>query len=475
MNKNVEISLEYPFLYKWKQRDGISILTNFYDDSFASSLLSAQEKDLEKLFKESKGNFAVVMDNNDFVFAAVDRIRSFPLFYKVESGKVSITDHLPRQGEKYSTDPSAIPFFIENSCTEGNKTLLKDWKQLRPGEYFLYNKQNNEYSTRRYFAFEPLKPTKHLDVTEMKKIYLKTVSDILSQIGDRPIIIMLSGGYDSRSILSVLTELKASNVFTYTYGVQDSFEKSIAEKIAAKLNLNWQFIEYTDELLKEFFGDSWKELSSKNHNFSSLPGEQDFFAFTYLKSKNLLPENGVVLSGFLGDCLGGSMFKNDFITKNKLAYQDEHMANFACKYIVNTVRTYEYFGLEWRQVLMTPSILEAWFHIPLKERCFENGYNNFLRDTFFKPLDIDFLKPDHYYRPQYLKNYLKKYLPKAIVKSIQKRKVLNTTDINNVGFLSDQITKQLGKAGIYKDINRIHAEYFLKNLNPDNTRRQVID
>lgn len=464
MNKNVEITLDYPFLYKWKHSDGVSILTNFYDDAFASSLESAREKDLERLLKESKGNFAVVINNNDFVVAAVDRIRSFPLFYKVESNKISITDHLPRQGEEYCLDESSLPFFIENSCTEGDKTLLKDWKQLRPGEYFLYNKQNNEYSIKRYFAFEPMKPAKQLDHAEMKKIYLKTISDILEQIGDRPIIVMLSGGYDSRSILSVLTELKASNVFAYTYGVQDSFEKSIAEKISVKLNLNWQFIEYTDELLQEFFSESWKELSNKNHNFSSLPGEQDFFAFTYLKSKNHLPENGVVLSGFLGDCLGGSMFKNDFITKNKLAYQDEHMANFACKYIVNTVRTYEYFGLGWYQVLMSPAILEAWFHIPLKERCFENGYNDFLRDTFFKPLDIDFIKTDHYYQPKYLKNYLKKYLPKVIVKSIQKTKALNTTDINNVGYLTDQLSTQLDKPVIYKDINKIHAEYFIKNL-----------
>lgn len=465
MNKKVDISLAYPFLYKWKHENDVSILTNFYEQAAIDEWQSLPPKGFTNSIKQLKGSFAIIKNSDGFLLAAVDRIRSFPLFYKTDEKTITVTDHLPvNDNDEINLNPATFSYFIENSCTEGSETLLKDWKQLQPGEYLFFDKRSGEMFTNRYYRFEPLDPVQHLDFGKMKKTYLQTVSGILERIGNRPIIVMLSGGYDSRSIVSALKELNAKNVHTFTYGVKNSFEVGIAQKVATTLRFHWQFIEYSDELLKKFFEEEWQDLSSKNHNYSSLPGEQDFFALSYLYHHHLLPENGVVLSGFLGDCLGGSMFKNDFITTDKLAYQDDHMKNFACKYIVNTVRSYEYFGLEWYQVLMSPPILEAWFHIPLKQRCFENGYNDFLMETFFKPLGIDFEKVDHYWKPQYLKNYLKKYLPKPVVNFIRKRNAMKATDINNAGFITDQITLQSGKPALYKDINKIYAEFFLNHL-----------
>lgn len=463
MSKNIQLHLEYPFLYQWNHQGPVSILSNFSFESTSAFNQIMNEDEAVEVVKEMPGSFALIINQDDFFFAAVDRIRSFPLFYSITPNEIIFSDNLSNL-KNYSLDEKAVTFFEINSCTHNQTTLLKDWQQLQPGEYLFYEKKTEKITVKRYFSFSPILPEKRLDLKEMKGIYLKTFRKILSEIGDRPIVIALSGGYDSRSIVSVLTELKVKNIFAYTYGVNQSFEKSIASQIAAKLNLDWHFVEYNEDLLKEFFSESWEKLANKNHNFSSLPGEQDFFALTYLQKKNLLPKNGVVLTGFLGDCLGGSMFKNDFITSNRLEYQDDHMSNFACKYIVNTVRTFEYFGLEWFAVLAEPSILEAWFQIPLKERCYQNGYNDFLRNEFFIPLGIDFLKEDHVYQPRYFKNYLKKYLPKKWVKTIRKKKAAKTVDLNNINFLNNQLSLRLAKKEPSDELNVTHARFFIEKL-----------
>ncbi|MEO9211223.1 MAG: asparagine synthase-related protein [Ginsengibacter sp.] len=463
MSKSIQLNLEYPFLYQWKHQGPVSILSNFSGDSADDLNQISNESEAVEKVKKIEGSFALIINQDDFFFAAVDRIRSFPLFYSLQSDAILFRDHLSEESN-YQLDESAILFFEINSCTHGQNTLLKDWKQLLPGEYLYYEKKADKLTIKRYFSFAPILQEKPLDVKAMKEIYLSTFRKILSKIGDRPIVIALSAGYDSRSIVSVLAELNVKNIFAYTYGVKNSYEIPIAKQIALKLNLDWHFVEYSEDLLKEFFSDSWEKYAQRNHNFSSLPGEQDFFALTYLKKKNLLPKNGVVLSGFLGDCLGGSIFKNDFVPRNRLEYQDDHMSNFASKYIVNTVRAYEYFGLEWYAVLMEPSILEAWFQIPLKERCYKNGYNDFLRHEFFIPLGIDFLKENHFYHPQYFKNYSKIYLPKRLVKYIQKRRAAKLVDINNINFLNEQLSIRLTQKQPSSQLNVTHGRYFIENL-----------
>jgi asparagine synthase (glutamine-hydrolysing) len=462
MSKSIKLNLEYPFLYQWKHQGPISILSNFLNDLTALNQISYEEDAIEAV-KNLNGSFALIVNKDDFFFAAVDRIRSFPLFYSLKSATIVVTDHLGDE-RNYFLDEKAFTYFESNFCTNGQGTLLQNWKQLQPGEYLYYEKKLDKLTVKRYFTFSPIMPERALNKKMMKEVYLNTFRNILSKIGDRPIVIALSGGYDSRGIVSVLTELNIKNIFAYTYGVKNSFEKAIAEKIALKLGLDWHFIEYFDDLLQEFFSESWEEYANKNHNFSSLPGEQDFFALTYLTQKNLLPKDGIVLTGFLGDCLGGSMFKNNFITHDRLDYQDDHMANFACKYIVNTVRVYEHFGLQWFAALMEPSILKAWFHIPLQERCFKNGYNDFLRQEFFIPLEIDFLKEDHFYAPKYVKNYLKKYLPKNWVKYIQQKRASKSVDINNINFLNEQLAIRLTKNQPSSELNKTHASYFIEKL-----------
>ena len=101
---------------------------------------------------------------------------------------------------------------------------------------------------------------------------------------------------------------------------------------------------------------------------------------------------------------------------------------------------YEHFGLEWSIPLIASPLLDYSLHVPVKERSIENGYHNFLSEVFFRPLDIDFIKEDHYYKKNKFKILLKKILPQKVVRFIQNRKqISNIVDPNNTVYLKKKL------------------------------------
>ncbi len=55
-------------------------------------------------------------------------------------------------------------------------------------------------------------------------------------IGDRPIVVPLSAGYDSRLVVSALHALGRRNVICFSYGKPGGFEITTAKAVAEKLN-----------------------------------------------------------------------------------------------------------------------------------------------------------------------------------------------------------------------------------------------
>jgi asparagine synthase (glutamine-hydrolysing) len=469
MIKQIEIKLSYPFLYKWERRTNISVITNsdseIYFQIFSSVAwpLSAGSE-LEKI----DGNFAAVINSDDYFLATVDRIRSFPLFYKIEDQKILVTDNISMFEKEFIFNEAAESVFKKIFCTEGSDTLLQNWKQIQPGEFIFLNKLTGYFSASKYFIFRSKLPMQKINRVELKELFLNIFKSILYKIGNKNIIVPLSGGYDSRCIIAILKELNAKNIFVYTYGTNDSFEKKIAQKVVHQLNLDWHFVEYTNELQDSFFTEKWTEFSYKNHHFTSLPNEQDFFALLYLQENKLLPKDGIVLSGYLGDYFGGNRFTFNGISADEDDQLEYYFNTRGTKFIANSVRLYEYFGLGWYMPFTANAIFDYSLHVTRKDRQIQNGYNNFLSEAFFKPLNIDFKKQTHYYQPQHFKNFLKKYMPKKIVTFIQYKKSLNRiNDPNNSNYLRDKLynvfysdQKKFAKLGF----NEIYAEYFIHHL-----------
>ena len=90
-----------------------------------------------------------------------------------------------------------------------------------------------------------------------------------------------------------------------------------------------------------------------------------------------------------------------------------------------------------------------------------------MSDAFFKPLDIDFKKPDHYFKKDRIKNILKKYLPRKFVSLIRNRNFFNEKkDPNNTMYLRKRLSEMTYTDGKQRteSFNDMYAKYFIHCL-----------
>jgi asparagine synthase (glutamine-hydrolysing) len=104
------------------------------------------------------GFFSIVVKTEDQVFAAVDRNRSYPLFYGKVSGCIYISDNaywvLKTVGDKAFDDLSEAEFLLTGYVT-GSSTLYHNIKQLQAGKYLSTRAvgPGSGYETKHYFHF----------------------------------------------------------------------------------------------------------------------------------------------------------------------------------------------------------------------------------------------------------------------------------------------------------------------------------
>jgi asparagine synthase (glutamine-hydrolysing) len=241
----------------------------------------------------------------------------------------------------------------------------------------------------------------------------------------------------------MLKRLGINNVTCISYGRKGSREAIISKQVAKALGYDWLFVEYKNKKWYECYhskeADSFREYAG---NFSSLPHMQDFLAIRELKNHGSIPENSVFVPGHTGDMLSGShipryyldksenytqntflkdslkkhyslwKFPNDcgleqvFIEKIlKTAVGVEIKDNSTCasavelfdfnerqaKFIVNSVRVYEFFGYEWRIPFWDAELINFFLKVPIEQRVDQVLYRKYARNWLFSE-DLSVLK-----------------------------------------------------------------------------------
>ena len=493
----IDIQLKYHLHEKWFTDNQLSVIgTAFIGEKLLhdKALYDFFDGELnEAVFKQKlnqlSGHFAVVINKENEVYFAVDYLRTYPLFYFISNKEVLICDNIV-QYKIWNENTS--DYFSKLFCTPENETLLKNWKQLQAGAYGIFQTENGNTVFKQDFYYKhQAVHTQAFDKNLLKQLEDKLIYQIKTIAQDKTILLPLSGGYDSRYLLSLLYQHNIKSVVCFTYGKKDSYEVVFARNSAEKLKYPWHFIDYDDNLLSLFLGEEWNSYAELNHHYTSLPHEQDFFALHYLKSKNLLPENAIVMNGFCQDLHGGSIFESGrrfdatsyiqskykvvapaSVTTSKndyQAYQDWFIRNRVSKFIINAVHVYAYFGLSFYLPFWDKTWIQFWYNLPIKERIGQQVYNDYIFSDYFKPLFVDFKKPlfDTTLALHSLKQTAKKILPKKIVEAIQNQNAnRDEYDVNNTRFLYEFIYKKLKNTPPQKNykINEIHALFLLESL-----------
>src|SRR5690625_1271158 len=273
------------------------------------------------------GFFALIHKSEDKLFAATDRVRSIPLFYGQLDGLLLLSDDAgwirQRLGNRL-LDELAVKEFIRTGYVTGRDTLDSCVKQLQAGECLIATTRNGHTTIelKRYYTFERNESNLADDqalLAELEDVILHSMTRLVQWANGRPIIVPLSGGYDSRLILSYLKKLKYPKIIAFTYGRPGNNEAKISREVARQLNVQWLFVEYSNKRWQKWFHTQERqEYFGYAHQLTSVPHIQDWPAVWELRNQGHLPPDAVFVPGHTGDFIAGGHTIHGFLKESKV-------------------------------------------------------------------------------------------------------------------------------------------------------------
>ncbi|MEM3658335.1 MAG: asparagine synthase-related protein [Candidatus Hadarchaeum sp.] len=279
-------------------------------------------------------------------------------------------------------------------------------------------------------------------LSRLDKVTVEAIERLVIYASGRPIVVPLSGGLDSRLIAINLKRLGYGNVIAFSYGVKGNWESKTSESIARQLDLPWHFVEYSPNLWKQWY---WSEECRSYLRYASrlvsLAHLQDWPAVMELTKKRIIPSSSVIVPGHTGDFVTGGhipielQMRQIYSTKDVLEAILRHHYNlmpietaaehakvnpddirvrllqrlWSCfefsgekavnapeavrlyeywdwqerqaKYIVNSVRVYDFYGLDWWLPWWDKELMEFWTLAPLEFRIDQQLYKNYVKLT----------------------------------------------------------------------------------------------
>ena len=383
-------------------------------------------RSIELILNELNGNYSLIIDTCNALYLASDRVRSIPLFYSHSINKFIVSDDANFLKEQIETeiDEKNIAEFLLTGYVTNKNTLFKGIKQLQAGEMLVFNKNEETLDCHFYFNFvhdNYWNLTEQELIEKLDSIFLNVFGRLIESTKKRglQIVVPLSGGFDSRLIVLMLKRLGIDDVICFSYGRKNDLEVKVSKKIANLLDYKWYFVEYSYKKWYEcYHSQKMNEYKMYSSNLSSLPHLQDFLALQIMFESGLIPDNSVLIPGHTGMIAGGRIPKeillsdienkdieecvNDLIIENySLCEWKDASSVYSCfssnvlqsiesskddsdsyadffelfdykerqsKYIINSIRLYEFFGLDWMLPLCDYEFILFFQHVPFAYR-----------------------------------------------------------------------------------------------------------
>lgn len=446
----------------WKENKeaGFSIYSaGFFQGDVKVLLGYLTEKNLaavEQFLKAEKMSFGFIISAPGFVFAALDRIRSFPVFYHVSDNAVS--NHA--QNIAASLDKSyragAVLEFCMAGYTQGADTLHDEIKQLQQGEFLYFTEE--ERVIRSYYNYKPAPVPQKKSEAEytaaLNDIMDCSVKRMISAAAGAPIYVPLSGGMDSRLILCKLHEHGYPALYSFSYGMNHNFEACTAQRVARQLGVSWQMVPARPNMAQGLFNSQIrKDYEAFAHGYAAIPSYVEFEAIYRLKEQNIAPAESFIINGQTGDFISGGhipavLYENEkpgwgdllgYIadkhfslwphlktpenvklirqaaeknirltypecsTQNDLisAYEHFEWKERQGKVVVQNQRIYEFFGYNWLLPLWDSELVDFFETLPFELKYKQKLFNNYLKQYNYKgAFDIPRARPQNWLSTQ---------------------------------------------------------------------------
>ncbi len=451
--------LEHQGGFAWHRGSGICVKGYAFDGAgryreadglLGYFLLEPDGKTFPERLREANGCFAVIVETDRRFLAAVDPVRSIPLFYAVQDGRFLIGDDvyaIQRElGGSVETDPVSREEVLRVGYATGPRTKDPRIRQIEAGEWVAWDKGSARAETGVYFSHAHGDYTDKSEETllnELDALTARWTDRLIRSAGGRRMAIPLSGGYDSRYIACALKRARYDNVVCYSYGAPASFEWRTAREVASRLGYPIHVVEYS--------GRNWRaalesprfmEYCRLAAQRCAIPNIQDLSARLQLESTGAVRPDDILIPGFCGDLQGGSYVPDGALSGRGAALMEEGIARYLYRYlftlrrtaatpemreaiegrireytdrfpirdiqdycsvledwftrhkvarfVVNALRTHELFGNEWRLPLWDQELLAWWYRIPLMHRAGSRLYHRYLFERLFEPMGVAF-------------------------------------------------------------------------------------
>lgn len=308
----------------WTRLDGVAVRGRAFDDGtllegealaarFVDAVSSRDER-LEAVAAATaalEGFYAAVVTcEDDTATLVADGARSIPLYYDAEGTVVSDRGRIVRDAIGADRDPVAESEFLLARYVTGPETIWRGVRAVRPGE--VVRLAEGEVTRRTYREYWPAGPadgdlelgstgrseTALERTVDRLEAALETALDRLERVaGDRPIVLPLSGGYDSRLLAAALVE-RGREVIGFTFGRSGHPDVEVSREVAARLGIRWEFCPYDESLWREWYhGDAARRYRERAFGGDALPFLAEWPALRLLLADGRLPADGLYCPG----------------------------------------------------------------------------------------------------------------------------------------------------------------------------------
>jgi len=402
---------------------------------------------LPALLRRLNGCFAWVTKQEHTYFAVTDRLASYPLFY----GNGKVTDRLLLEDLVINPKWLDSRFWAKAEALPADNTLDDRYCSVLPAHVLRLGNDGRFFSLD-YHRCQVITPQPGNEA-EFTKAVLDSCQRLIDRAAGRPIVVLLSDGYDSRLILAALHKLSYPNLHAVTYGIAGNTVVAKAREIARRLDLPFHFIDYGDPYHAEFIQQNYPDIVELVANAQSVPQEQEIFAAYRLKA--IISSDSILVPGISGDVQAGSYvppyslrlptnrrsrplstWLRTRLTRipnrgqaTDLWYDSIHPADAReseflavreaerfvtneriAKYLCTTLRAYEWAGFAWHLPLWDLAFTSFWEQRTMQERRFRSAYREWCKASFFEPLNIHF--PGEGKKPTiHLGRVLRRFIP----------------------------------------------------------------
>jgi len=249
------------------------------------------------------GEFAVIVADpaRRQLFAATDHVGSYPIYWRADANGLILSSDLSALLAAGTfarrVNLRAVADYLTIGAVLGDKTLVDGVLLLDPGTLLRYDAGQDRISLHSYVQLESFFQDKAVDKRDYLEHVTKAFANAVGRAldGPGPMGLSLSGGLDSRAILSAANG-RAASLRTYTLGIDGCADQAIAGKLSRIAGTRHHYFELDSRYLSDFLPNMAQMVSITDGMYLSH-GLTEMLALQFLDDTGI----AVLLRGHGGE------------------------------------------------------------------------------------------------------------------------------------------------------------------------------